>query len=131
MKLISLVSPSFEISLNNPLTSNLYRMMKANEWIARNYENLCNNERVDCNVSINSFYRELTTVQAIIEEQVKVKLDLLAQKMMESQDNDTQEEYDVDTDNENDWYSPPHSQYNTLNTEEKAQQELSQTGIFH
>jgi len=48
--LVSLVSPPLEISLNNPSTEKIYKLLKANEWIATNYEKLCNNEAVDCHV---------------------------------------------------------------------------------
>jgi len=43
-------APRFEISLNNRYTSNIYKSLKANEWITRNYDKLCRNELIDCNV---------------------------------------------------------------------------------
>lgn len=72
------MSPSLEISLNNPQTSNIFKLLKSNEWLARNYDKLCNNEPVDCN--------------DIIEEYVKMKLDLLTQKMSEIQEDPLEEE---------------------------------------
>jgi len=72
LTLFSIMSPSLEISLNNPQTSNIFKLLKSNEWLARNYDKLCNNEPVECN--------------DIIEEYVKMKLDLLTQKMSEIQE---------------------------------------------
>ncbi len=52
LSLISLIFPSVDISLEDPVTSTVYRLLKANEWIAINYERLCNNEAIECEVTI-------------------------------------------------------------------------------
>jgi hypothetical protein len=48
--LIYFISGNCNITLENPHTAKVFKLLKANEWIAVNYEKLCNNEAVECSV---------------------------------------------------------------------------------
>lgn len=54
--LLWIKAPRFEISMSNRHTANLYKLLKANEWITRNYDKLCRNELIDCNVNHNKAF---------------------------------------------------------------------------
>ena len=50
MSMTTIKSIKFDTSLHNKLSANIYRLLKSNEWINKNYERLCNNEAVECHV---------------------------------------------------------------------------------
>lgn len=44
-------SVKYDIQQDDCLTGELYRIICANQWIMENYEKLCNNEQITCDVN--------------------------------------------------------------------------------
>ena len=70
--MVSIRAPRLDIALTNPMTSKIYQFLRANEWIAKNYEFLCRNEVVDCD--------------ELIEDIVRTKLEIMTKRIKNSND---------------------------------------------
>lgn len=51
VSLMILKSVKYDVQQDDHLTGGIFRIIQANQWIMENYERLCNNQMIECDVS--------------------------------------------------------------------------------